>query len=42
MNEVTPYRVLDVGAAKLALRSPIEHLHADRPLDRGAGLFLDM
>ena len=32
MNEVTPYRVLDVGAAKLALRSPIERLHAD--LDR--------
>lgn len=32
MIEATPYRVLDVGAAKLALRSPIEHLHAD--LDR--------
>lgn len=32
MNEVTPYRVLDVGAAKLALRSPIARLHAD--LDR--------
>lgn len=32
MNEPAPYRVLDVGAAKLALRSPIERLHAD--LDR--------
>ena len=32
MIEVTPYRVLDVGAAKLALRSPIARLHAD--LDR--------
>ena len=32
MIEATPYRVLDVGAAKLALHSPIERLHAD--LDR--------